>query len=291
MAPKTPAPSRSATPEETLPESALDAAIRAAALREPVISGPHGSRHILVPEGFRLEDHPDPYALPPYATGKVTLDDADSLIRYVNRFQDARSVLIADYDTLSVVAFLDYHAGNNGDGLDDPEHSFSPGPCRHIASLCLRESEEFKRWAEMEDALHDQMAFAEFLDENAADIADPDPADFIEIARELEATQGVNFKSSTRLQTGERSLVYETETHVRGEMKVPTTFTLEIPLFQGEEPSEIHASFRFRPSPQGLKLGFVWRRVEYRRQGQFSLIAHRVAEETGRPVMFGRRAS
>lgn len=282
---RNPTTSNEGEPLEARPESALNAAIRAAALREPVIEGPHGARKLLVPDGFRVEDFRDPHAFPPYAIGKITVDDAESLIRYVNRFQDARSILVADYDHLAVDAVLDYHAANDE---DMPLH---PGPGRHVATLALRESEEFKRWAEMEGALHDQMAFAEFLDENANDISDPEPADFIEIARELEATQGVNFKSSTRLQTGERSLVYETETQVRGEMKVPTTFTLAIPLFQGEEPSPIQASFRFRPSPQGLKLGFVWRRVEYRRQAQFSLIAHRVSEATGRPVMFGRRVS
>lgn len=284
MAQKTPSGGTVVQAPEAHPEGALDAAIKAAAIREPVIEGPHGARHVLVPEGFKLEEAHDPHALPPYAIGKITVDDADSLIRYVNRFADARSIVVADYDKLSIHGILDYH------GANDHEKPLEPGPGRHVATLRLRESEEFKRWAEMENELHDQMAFAEFLDENANDIADPDPATFIEIARELEATQGVVFKSATRLQTGERSITYETETHVKGEMRVPTQFTLAIPLFQGEEPTEILASFRFRPSPHGLRLGFVWRRVEYRRQAQFNLMAHRVSEETGRPLVAGRLA-
>lgn len=277
-------PPKTAPAAEALPESAVQAAVRLAALLDPVIDEKHGVRHIMVAEGFKLEAVPNPYFLPPFAVGKVTVDTADSLIRYVNRFQDARSILVADYDALSIHGILDYHASN------DEDMPLAPGPCRHTATLRLRNSEEFLRWSGMEGTLHDQMAFAEFLDENANDISHPDPATFIEIARELEATQGVVFKSATRLQTGERSIVYETETQVRGEMVVPTTFTLAIPLFQGEEPSEILASFRFRPSAQGLKLGFVWRRVEYRRQAEFALIAHRVAEATGRPVIFGRQS-
>jgi len=227
-----------------------------------------------------VQDVSDPYRLPPYPHAAVTLDEAESLIRYANRFSDPRSILLADFDRLQIGARIDWHAANDADGR--------PGPRKHAATLQLRESEEFRRWAAMEGELHDQMAFAEFLDENACDIVDPDPATFLEIARDLEATQGVSFKAGTRLQTGERNLTYETETHVKGEMKVPTQFTLSIPLFQGEAPAEITASFRFRPRQDGLRLGFVWRRVEYRRQAEFAAIAHRVAEATGLPVMFGR---
>lgn len=265
------------------PREALDAAIEAARLASPVVEGPHGQRHIFVPEGFRLQEAHDPHARPPHIVQAVTVDDAESLVRYTNRFSDEHSVLIADLDAMRIRAALDWHRGNY-----DPDSLFHPEPCRHSATLVLRESEEFRRWNAIQGELHDQMVFAEFLDENASDIVDPEPSVMLEVARDLEATQGVNFKASTRLQTGERNLSYETQTHVKGDLKVPTQFTLSIPLFEGEEPADIVASFRFRPRSDGLKLGFVWRRVEYRRRAEFRQIAHRVSEATGRPVFFGR---
>lgn len=277
---KSPAPAE--TQQDAAPRAALDAAIEAARLADPVIEGPHGRRHVLVPEGMKLAEAHDPYVLPPRIGQGVTVDDAASLIVYANRFSDARSLIVADIDSLRIAARLDWHRGNQD---ADP---LAPQPAVHTATLALRESEEFRRWKAVEGEMHDQMAFAEFLDENACDIVDPDPADMIEIARELEATQGVAFKASTRLQTGERSLTYETETHVKSEMRVPTQFTLQIPLFQGEAPVDIKASFRFRPTPGGLRLGFVWRRVEYRMQAEFAQIATRVAEQAGLPVIFGR---
>lgn len=265
------------------PKDALDAALTAARLASPVIEGDNGARFALIPQGFRLDAIPAPHRLPPYIYEQPVFDDAESLIIYANRFSvTGQSILVADIDQLTVAACLDWHNAN------DRDKALAPQPRRHTATLQLRDSEEFKRWTAMEGALHDQMAFAEFLDENASDIVDPDPAVMIEIARDLEATQGVNFKSSTRLQTGERSIVYETETHTKGEMKVPTQFTLQIPLFAGEAPVDIVASFRFRPGMGGLKLGFVWRRVEYRRQAEFQALATRIAERTGLPVMFGR---
>lgn len=268
------------------PGETLETVLKAARIADPVIRTGNGMAYAFLPEGFSLKDISDPHRLPPYIKQRVIVDDADSLISYANRFSDDRSVVIADLDALTISAVLDWHSQNQVP--EDIQLSLEAQPCQHLAALKLRNSEEFARWAAMEGKLHSQMEFAEFLDENSSDIVDPDPAVMIEIARDLEATQGVAFKSGTRLQTGERSFRYETETHVKGDLVVPQRFRLALPLFFGEEPTEIEASFRFRPNPDGLKLGFVWRRVEYVRQAKFREIAFRVSEATGLPVFQGR---
>lgn len=266
------------------PHEFLATAIAAASVSDPVIDLGGGERRILAPDGFTLHAADDPHRLPPYIKQLVTVDDADSLIVYTNRFSDARSVIIAALDALKITTALDWHRDNGGGG----GAALAAQPAEHLVSLKLRNSEEYARWAAMEGKLHSQMEFAEFLDENSADIVDPNPAVMIEIARDLEATQGLKFRAATRLQTGERSFSYETETHVKNDLVVPQRFRLAIPIFHGEEPTEIEASFRFRPQADGLKLGFVWRRVEFVRQAMFRGIAYRVAEATGRPVIMGR---
>jgi uncharacterized protein YfdQ (DUF2303 family) len=288
-APTTPAPEPGQVlPDRPLPGDALEAVLKGVRLSDPLLEFDGGRAFAFVPKGFELKDISDPHRLPPSIHQRVTVDDAQSLIDYANRFSDSRSVIIADLDGLVIGVALDWHSSNcAGRGLEGYV-ALAPQPAKHLAALKLRNSEEFARWAGMENKLHDQMTFAEFLDENSSDIVDPDPAVMIEIARDLEATQGVKFKAGTRLQTGERSFSYETETHVKGDLKVPQRFRLAIPLFHGEEPTEIEASFRFRPNPDGLKLGFVWRRVEFVRQAKFREIAHRVAEMTGLPVFHGR---
>lgn len=267
------------------PRSALEVALTSARLSDPVVAGDNGQRFVLTPPEFKLTEIPSAHRLPPHIIQAVTVDDAESLIRYANRFSSPASVIIADIDALCVHTCLDWHKDNQDQEL------LAPGARKHTATLKLRESEEFKRWNAIQNSMLDQMEFAEFLDENASDIVSPDPATMIEIARDLEATQGVNFKASTRLQTGERCITYETETLTKGEMTVPTQFTIQIPLFVGEEPIDITASFRFRVNPSGLKLGFVWRRVEYRRQAEFQAIAHRISEGTGLALMFGRTSN
>ena len=272
---------------EAHPESALDAAIKAARIASPVIVGPHGARHILVPEGFRLEAAHDPHALPPHIIKTaVVVDQRSSLSAYANRFADDRSILIADYDAGSIKAVLDWHFDNGR----DEEGCLEPQPREHTCTLKLRPSEEFKRWAEMENAFHGQAEFAAFLEENAVDVIDPEPAVLIEISRDLEGTQGVTFKSSTRLENGDRSFVYETETRAKGDIKVPREFVLSIPLYEGEEPVPLRCAFRWRINAGQLQMGFIWRRVEYQRRAHFMQIATAAAEETGRPVFFGRVA-
>jgi hypothetical protein len=66
MTTKTPLQASANVQAEAHPESALDAAIKAARLVSPVINGPRGARHVLVPEEFRLEAAHGPHALPPH---------------------------------------------------------------------------------------------------------------------------------------------------------------------------------------------------------------------------------
>lgn len=263
-----------------LPRQTLDTAIDAARLAQPIIKHDDGRRHALVPEGYDLEEVTDPNHLPPHIKQKITVDDRASLTAYANRFSDKRSIIIADYDSGRIAAHLDWH--------DDNEHELAPQHSAHSVTLALRDSEEYKRWSKMENALHTQEEFALFIEENVADVIDPDDSTLLEICRELEATQGASFKSGTRLDNGDRSFIYENETRVKNEMVVPTEIKLAIPLYQGEEPTMITAKFRFRVKPDALYLGFNWHRVEYQRQAKFSELATVAADETGLPVFFGR---
>ncbi|WP_323779076.1 DUF2303 family protein [Leisingera sp.] len=266
--------------EANLPKQSLDAAIEAARLADPVIGGDDGRQHAFVPDGFTLKDISDPNILPEHISQTVVVDDRDSLTNYVNRFSDGRSILIADYDAGLIRAHLDWHTDNSTEMTR--QHA------SHTATLKLRNSEEYDRWNKMEGEMHSQEEFALFIEENVSDISDPDHSVMLEICRDLEATQDVSFKSGIRLENGDRTFVYEDETKVKGDMIVPTEIGLSIPVYRGEEPVDIRAKFRFRPTASGLQLGFRWHRVEYMRQATFNAMAQQTAENTGRPYYFGR---
>lgn len=281
----TPASDFKLKPEDSYPGEALDTAIRAARMADPVITAPDGRRHLLIPPGFVAKVIEDDTRLPPRPNQKLTVDDRASLSAYINRFSDERSVIIADYDALTVTGRLDWHPHNQ------MEDFRAAGANVHQVCLKLRLSEEFARWNEKEGKFMPQDEFALFLEENAADICQPDPATMIEISRDFEATAGQVYKTSVRLDNGDRRLTYENETKARNDLIIPQKFFLSIPIYNGEEPTELTALFRWRASGGGsVTFGFQWHRVEYARRAHFAQIATTAAEETGLPVFMGRPA-
>lgn len=268
---------------ESDPRSALDAAMEAARIASPVISGPDGRTHVALPERIRLHDITDPNRLPSRVKQAVTVDDRASLSTYINRYKSDRSIIIADFDNLKISARLDWHEHNQG--ADYPE----PGHNTHAVTLALRPSEEFSRWDEMEGKIHPQADFARFLEENSVDIGTPEAATMIEISRDFEATVGQTYKSSLRLDNGDRKLIFESDTKVQNGVVIPEKFTLDIPIYNGEEPEELTCLFRWRAMGGGaVGLGFQWHRVEYQRRAHFAQIAATASEETGLPVFMGR---
>lgn len=282
MAPNIPPTAAPAAPQEAWPHAALDAAITAARLASPVITGKDGALHAMVPEGFRLTALDDAARLEPFPRAKVQVDDRASLVAYANRFRDPRSILVADFDAGTICARLDWHCDN--------EHATdSAQPDRHNVTLKLRHSEEFARWSALEGKMMAQADFALFLEENAGDILHPDAATMIEISRDFEATVGQTYKSALRLDNGDRKIIFTNETNVTNGVVIPQKFVLNIPIYNGEAPDELTALFRWRPAGQGgVTLGFQWHRVEYQRRAHFQQIAFAAAEETGLPVFMGR---
>lgn len=283
MAQTTKAPEGASILLEADPRSALDTAIEAARIASPVISGPDGRTHVALPDRIKLHDISDPNRLPSRTRQAVTVDDRASLSAYANRYKSDRSIIIADFDALTISARLDWHEHNHGADFPAPGHN------AHAVTLALRPSEEFARWDEMEGKIHPQADFARFLEENSVDIGTPEAAVMIEISRDFEATVGQTYKSAIRLDNGDRKLVFESDTRVQNGVIIPEKFTLSIPIYNGEEPEELTCLFRWRAQGGGaVGLGFQWHRVEYQRRAHFAQIATSASEETGLPAFMGR---
>lgn len=278
------AATETATP--AYPGAALDAAIAAARIASPLVTGKDGALHAMVPQGFDLKALPDSAILPPRPKAAITVDDRASLIAYANRFSLKSSVLIADFDKGTINARLDWHPV--------PEAETTPGPSgadTHNVTLKLRWSEEFARWNDWAGKLHEQEDFARFLEENSSDVGFPEAAVMVEISRDFEATVGQAYKSSVRLENGDRRMVFESATRALQDVVVPQKFTLSIPIYNGEEPDTLTCLFRWRAGGDGkVRLGFEWHRVEYQRRAHFQAIAYAAAEATGLPVFMGRQA-
>lgn len=291
MAQKTPdpaaQPAEPTTPAAVMahPAETLETVLRAARIADPVIVGKDGAQHAFVANGFSLKELPDATRLPYFPAARIEVDDRQSLIDYTNRFSSpGRSAIIADFDAGEIAARLDWHPDNANE-----DFGFS-GADRHSVTLKLRFSEEFARWDALEGKMLPQAEFALFLEENAADILHPEPTTMIEISRDFEATVGQTYKSVIRLDNGDRKINFTNDTNVTNGVIIPQKFTLNIPIYNGEEPDELTALFRWRPNGAGsVNLGFAWHRVEYQRRAHFQQIAFGAAEATGLPVFMGRK--
>jgi len=280
----TPTPPAVAPAPAIAPGEALETVLAAARLADPVITADDGRQHVILPKDFKLAELPDQGLLPPWVQSRVTVDDRSSLVAYANRHSTENSALIADFDKGTISARLDWHPHNA-----HANHGYA-APDRHSVTLKLRWSEEFSRWNAMAGKFQPQDEFARFLEENAGDVGFPEAATMIEISRDFEATVGQTYKSSVRLDNGDRRLVFESDTKAQNGVVIPQKFTLSIPIYNGEEPDVLTCLFRWRAAGGGaVMLGFEWHRVEYQRRAHFAQIAYAAAEETGLPVYMGRQ--
>lgn len=261
-------------------ETVRDLAVKAAGAAH-IVKSNSGREYLVTPQGFEFEDVSEDHALevnkPKLIEQGVTLQNADALVEYVNRFKGDTSLLFANVDTSTITAAVDYH------GKDKPEL------VRHRATLALAFSEEWKTWTAVNGTLQPQLEFARFIEENSPDIKAPDAASLLEAVRDLQAKRSVNFTAVVRTASDNENFEYSdaTETRGKGGIEVPTRFLLNIPVYFGEPPGEVSAFLRWRLEEAKLKLGIKLHRAEHIRQAAFRAIVTAVHERTGVLPVYG----
>ncbi|MEU1550263.1 DUF2303 family protein [Nocardia sp. NPDC005745] len=130
----------------------------------------------------------------------------------------------------------------------------------HRITLQLTHSDQFLRWSQRSGKFYNQVDFAELLEDFAADIHDPTAADMIELAQSFQAARQVSFESSSRLSNGAVSFRYREDIDAKagnaGQLEVPETFVLQIPILRGGDHVQVIAKLRYRIEHNSLKLGF-----------------------------------
>lgn len=218
---------------------------------------------------------------------RVTLQTADSLADYTIRFgaKNEGTSLFADIDKNRIIAALDYHV------MDDGAEG-NPARLSHSATLDLPFSVEWDTWTKVDGKLMGQLAFARFLEENAADIEVPSAADLLEACRDLQANRKVSFIKAVRTASNNENFEYSDETTAtsrKGGVEIPSEFQLRIPVYFGGETYALRAFLRWEVvEGGGLMLGVQLHNREHVRQFVFKEVVAGVAERTGFPAYFGR---
>lgn len=221
---------------------------------------------------------------PSFVSANVTLDNAASMIAYVNRFKNPDSVMFANIDASEIVCTIDYHGAPAAVG-----HPFAELTA-HLATLDLDYSEEWARWTGANEQMMKHVDFASFLEENAYDVSSPPGADLLELVKDLQASEGVQFTSSIRMgDTASVSFQKDNDTTTKNNMKLPVSFDIAIPVYFGESPVSVTCLMRRKIVGSSLQLGFKMLRLEWTRQREFARITGAVEAATQITTVYGKR--
>lgn len=204
--------------------------------------------------------------------GTVTVHDPADFAQLVNRLADGHhSTVWADVDGNSVTAVFDDHATADVAGWRS-----------HTAKLALKVDPDWTRWLECDDKLGDQEWFADFLENVAHTVIDPDAATMLEIATTFRATVGSNYSGGIKRQSGDVSLTYKQETEARagasGQLEIPNTFTVRLAPWLGVDAVDVTARLRYRLRDGNLRIGYSLLRPDRVKQDAFALILNRMRE-------------
>ncbi len=260
---------------------------------------------IAVPQGVNLvsaKKYLDEYLdAPERREGTAHLGDLDSFIAHAERFKDKDSVIFASPNPQhpSLISVLDYHR-QGGDG--------APRFGRHRGVYDFPLSEEWTRWTKAQHAPMQQRTFAEFIESNILNVADPETAgggaktfatalacEFASPARLMELSRGLSVRVNSKvanainLSSGEGQLVYGNEhTDERGQpLKVPGAFLLALRVFRGGAVYQVPARLRYRVKEGEVTWSFELWRTDRVFEDAFLEARDKVAAATGLPVFVG----
>lgn len=235
---------------------------------------------VITPEGYRVADLENMLPQPTRKRGNAVLDDASSFVAYVNSEKSEGTRLYGKLNPPSFTAVLNDNVG----------HMIGWGD--HKASYACPLSIEWQTWNSQSGKQMTQEGFAQFIENNLPDIAQPPAADMLEISRSLEAKKKVNFASGIRLSNGQNELVYEEQvsgTAAKGKLNVPEEFTIGIPVLEGGERYAVTARLRYRIQDGGkLSMWFELVRPHKIVEDAASAVWKAIEEGTGHTIFNGR---
>lgn len=182
--------------------------------------------------------------------GTKVMQSVGSFLDYFNRFKNENSSVFIDADSNQVVGVIDYHESNHVAHWED-----------HKVAYTFPRTEEWASWISNDNEKMSQEDFALFIEENAREIVEPEPADMLQIALTLKANTNVDFKSSLRLENGQTQFVYNETINGTagnsGQLEIPEKIKLQMRPFKNGAAYEIEARFRYRINQGKLTMWYT----------------------------------
>jgi uncharacterized protein YfdQ (DUF2303 family) len=251
-----------------------DIAVRAVS---PTAPDPAKAHVVVVPVGGKVEtiDLERFLPAPRRATGVYHPATLASFVEYVKTHaHDNATTIWVDQASASVTAILNDN-GREGSAWRD-----------HQAILKLTPTAEWLHWMRSDGKLLAQETFAEHIQDGTLEIVEPDGATMLEIAQTMEGKTGVQWKSGTRLDNGEVSLMYVEQVEAtagrKGDTAIPQSMELAIAPYLGGEKVHVGARVRFRIREGNLTIGYQLERPQDVLLGVLQGIADDLGEKFAR---------
>jgi len=182
----------------------------------------------------------------------------------------------ADVERLSVHGILDGNRGWREDRV----------------TLELRPSPEWEAWTARSGKLYDQLTFADFIEDQLSVIADPDGSTLLEIVQSIQGSTKATWQSADWLDNGARSFGWAEEVEGKagrkGNLVIPSRFTVGLRPFVGSEPFRVVANLRYRIERGGLAIGFKLPELDRIVEQAFNEVVAVISDGVACPVLPGR---
>ena len=273
-------------PRDTEAKTILDAGIRLGIGKVIPNPNPETDALIVVPNDSKVE-YIKRADFPPRKKGIVNLDDLKSFIHYFNNTNDGVKAIYGCVDPLQFTGLLNEH---NSSDLDMPPDWRDFG-CKYVPKF----SREWQTWTSRSKQPFDgNEAFAIWLEDNLADVINPDNGRLLEIAINFRVNSNAAFANQIRLQDGDTEFNFTNAVEGSsqsngGKVKIPELITIAIPVFQGRSSQvyEIDAKFRFRLHSGSLKIHYELVRPHKVLEQAFNDMVDKIEEETKQTVLYG----
>lgn len=234
----------------------------------------------VIPAGYGMKNMEHLLDKPSRTKAVVFLHSLESFLDYYARFATENSMIYASdsQNPQRITAVFDHHTA------DEPAWS------GHKAILECLPSEEWAIWSKKSGVPMTQEAFAEFLEDNLADIFKPTGAEMLEVATSLTMTKTVNFSSGIRMADGQTQFSYTEESKgsaKKGLLEIPTEFEVVIAPFNQGLLYTLIARLRYRIKDGALTFWYDLLRPHKVIEEAFANMVFQTQEKTGNTVLMG----
>lgn len=272
------------TKTELLENVAAITALAGAGL-QPNKIGLHHS--VMVPAGYTMQDISlaieKTQPAPNRKIGRVEVKSLASLMAYAaDQAMSESGYIYADPDSLTITAVF-----------NDQRLATLPGWRDHRAAFKIQTTPEFDRWMGNNGPAKakGQTEFAEFLEDNMADITEPEASALIAVAQTMQAKTEINFSRAHRLDNGQVQLQYTESTNATagagGAIQIPREFGLGLRIFKNGDGYKLRARLKYRLHAGGVKLWYELDRPERAIEDAFAGYVATLRDKSGYQVLIG----